>query len=917
MAISWNEIVNRAITFSKEWENETSEDAEAKSFLDGFFNVFGIHRRRVGRFESRVKKIGNKDGYIDFLWKGMILIEQKSKGQDLVKAYKQAQDYFPGLDDAELPKYILVSDFEHFRLFDLDTDSQYDFELKDLYKNVKLFSEIAGYIKTDVKPQDPVNSTAALRMGKLHDKLKAVGYEGRNLEIYLVRVLFCLFAEDTTIFEKNAFHDYIKVRTNHDGSDLAAHITQLFQVLNTPEDTRLKNIDEMLNGFPYVNGRLFEDVLPVASFDSEMRQILLECARLDWSKISPAIFGSMFQSVMNDKERRNLGAHYTSEENILKLIKPLFLDELTSEFNKVKKDKRRLTEFHKKLSSLRFFDPACGCGNFLVITYRELRLLEIEVLRQLQDGQQVTHIDQLMRIDVDQFYGIEIDEWPAQIAQVAMYLIDHQMNMKVSVEFGDYFRRLPLKKAPNIVQGNALRIDWTEIFPFSPNGYILGNPPFIGMQLQSTEQKKDVEFVFNGMDGCGVLDYVACWYVKAATYMQNVHCRAAFVSTNSIQQGEQIGILWTGLFNRYKVKITFAHSTFQWRNEAKGNAAVYVVIIGFTTGEFAPNKRLFTYDTPKSLPHEERVANINPYLIPGNDLVVMSRSKPIVTNAPKMSRGNSPYDNGHLLFTDEEKRDFIKEEPRAKKYIKELISSKEYLSGKKRWCLWLVGADPTELRAIAAIQERIKLVLNFRKNSKGAETRKYAVTPAQFRDLNNPESFILIPRHSSESRRYIPMGFFTSKHIPSDSCMIIPNGKLYHFGILMSQMHMAWVKTVCGRIKSDYRYSKDIVYNNFPWPEQLSSKQVEAIENAAQTVLNVRAEFVNSSPADLYDPVNMPSKLMKAHQQLDKAVDLSYRSQLFVSELNRTEFLFGLYEKYTAGLFAVEKKTKRSKKVSS
>ncbi|MGV8897636.1 MAG: type IIL restriction-modification enzyme MmeI [Burkholderiaceae bacterium] len=468
MALSWNEIKDRSFKFSKQWEFETSEDAEAKSFWDGFFDVFGISRRRVASFEQVVKKGDNKNGYIDLLWKGVILVEHKSRGKDLDRAYQQALDYFPGLKEAELPKYVLVSDFARFRMHNLEDDTRTEFALKDLHKHVKLFGFIAGYQTysecNKYQEQVPVNIKAAHLMGKLHDRLLAVGYGGHALEVYLVRLLFCLFADDTGIFEKNLFVDYIVHNSKGDGSDLAQHIAALFQVLDTPSSKRLKNLDERLNAFPYINGKLFEEALPLAAFDAVMRQLLIDSSALDWGKISPAIFGSLFQSIMDATARRNLGAHYTSEANILKLIKPLFLDDLRLEFEKVKNNKNLLQEFHKKLANLRFFDPACGCGNFLVITYRELRLLELDILRVLyQGGQKMLDVSTAVWLDVDKFYGIEIEEWPARIAEVAMWLMDHQMNLLISEEFGNYFARLPLKKSARIVNANALQIPWDSV----------------------------------------------------------------------------------------------------------------------------------------------------------------------------------------------------------------------------------------------------------------------------------------------------------------------------------------------------------------------------------------------------------------------------------------------------------------------
>lgn len=914
MALSWNEIKDRAIKFSKEWADTSNEEADAKPFLVDFFNVFGIIQKKVASFEHRVKKLDEHDGYIDMLWKGTLLVEMKSKGKNLDKAYQQARDYLHGLKQHELPKYILICDFDIFKLYDLETDNLTEFHLSELVNNVQHFGFIAGYQKREFKEQDPVNIKAAELMGKLHDKLKAVGYEGHPLEVYLVRLLFILFADDTTIFDKDIFIDFIEQKTSEDGSDLAARIAELFYILNTPKEKRLKNIDEHLNRFPYVNGKLFEEQLPPASFDTEMRNILIECCYLDWGKISPAIFGSMFQSVMNPVERRNLGAHYTSEKNILKLIKPLFLDELWAEFESVKGNRNKLVEFHSKLSKLKFLDPACGCGNFLIITYRELRLLEIEILRELnKSGQRFLDVGEIIWLDVDMIYGIEYEEFPARIAEVAMWLIDHQMNMLISQEFGQYFARLPLKKAANIIHGNSLRIRWEDLVSPNDLSYILGNPPFYGKQLQTKEQKEDLDIVFDGVKGAGVMDYVSAWYVKAARYIKETGIAVGFVSTNSITQGEQVGILWNELFNEYKVKIHFAHRTFNWKNEAKGNAAVHVVIIGFANFD-KKNKAIFEYEDINGEPHEIPAKNINPYLIDAGDFFLIKHRQPI-TNISEISFGSMPNDGGNFLLSDEDKSEFLSNEPMAEKYIKPLLSAHEFLNGKNRWCLWLENISPTELRELKYINERVLNVKKLRSESSREATRKLADFPTLFGEVRQPKSnYILIPRHSSESRKYIPFGFFTPEFIASDSCLSIDKASLFDFGILQSEMHMIWVKNVCGRIKSDYRYSNELVYNNYPWPENTSEKQKEAIEKAAQKILDVRAEYPNSSLADLYDPLTMPPALVKAHQALDKAVDLAYRPQPFTSEAKRMEFLFDLYEKYTAGLFKTEKPKKTRKK---
>lgn len=913
MALSWNEIKDRALKFSKEWADTSNEEADAKPFLVEFFNVFGITSKRVSTFEHRVKKLDDKDGYIDLLWKGTILIEMKSRGKNLDKAYSQAIEYTHGLKEHELPKYILISDFENFRLYDLEENKTVDFKLNDLVNNVQHFGYLLGYQKKVYKEQDPANIKAAELMGKLHDRLEEIGYTGHPLEVYLVRILFCLFAEDTTIFNKQQFQEYIEQRTNIDGSDLAAKLQELFQVLNTPKENRFKNLDEQLADFPYVNGKLFEEILPTASFDSNMRQALLNCCYIDWSKISPAIFGSMFQSVMNPKERRNLGAHYTSETNILKLIKPLFLDELWKEFESIKDNKNKLPEFHKKLSTLKFLDPACGCGNFLVITYRELRLLEFEVLKALnKSGQTFLDVSQILWINVDQFSGIEYEEFPARIAEVAMWLIDHQMNMLVSSEFGQYFIRLPLKKSANIVHADALETDWENVVSKNELSYIIGNPPFIGSKIMKQSQRDQIVKEFDNADGSGVLDYVTGWYIKAAKYIHDTKIKVAFVSTNSIVQGEQTSILWGQILNKYNIKIHFAHRTFKWSNEAKGNAAVFCVIVGFANYDTA-NKSIFEYEDIKGEAHELKAKNINPYLVDAKDIFIGKRRKPIC-NVPEISFGSMPNDGGNFLFTDEEKNEFVAKEPNSEKFFRPLISAHEFLNGHKRWCLWLKNANPTDLKVAKLVTERVENVRKLRAESTRQATQKLAAFPTLFGEDRQPESdYVLIPLHSSENRKYIPIGFFDKNSIANNSCSFIPNAKLYHFGILMSVMHMAWVKTVCGRLESRYRYSNELVYNNYPFPDNPNEKQVKAIETVAQKILEARLQFPNSSLADLYDPLTMPPALVKAHNELDKAVDLAYRPQAFTSEANRMFFLFELYEKYTADLFTKEKVKKNKK----
>jgi hypothetical protein len=595
MPISWNEIRHNAIRFAKDWAGESREDAEAKTFWDEFFQVFGLKRRLVATFEEPVKKLSGQWGYIDLFWKGTVLAEHKSRGKPLDKAHTQAVNYIQALKttgrEDEVPRYVVVSDFAKFALHDLEEDETVEFGLDEFPQYVDRFAFIPGYKQHKLEAEDPVNIRAVELLGELHDVLEDGGYSGHDLERFLVRVLFCLFAEDTGLFDRNAFTDFVENHTKPDGSDLGSQLARLFGVLNSPKEKRQKTLLEELAAMPYVNGELFAEALGFAEFNRDMRNRLLACCRFDWSRISPAVFGSLFQSVMEPRERRQVGAHYTSERDILKLVRSLFLDDLKAEFEKAKGSKKKLEDFHKKLGTLKFLDPACGCGNFLVVTYRELRLLEIEVLKALIDPKQkVLDIQTLLRINVDQMYGIEINEFPARIAEVAMWLADHQMNGLVSNTFGHYVARLPLTKSPHIVNANALRIDWKEVLPPAECSYVLGNPPFVGHTFQSADQKSDQEFVLKNISALGVLDYVCNWYILAAEYIVGTSIRVGFVSTNSITQGEQAGLLWGEMFGRYRIKITFCHRTFPWQSEARGKAHVHVVIVGFGTDLYFPQQ---------------------------------------------------------------------------------------------------------------------------------------------------------------------------------------------------------------------------------------------------------------------------------------------------------------------------------------
>lgn len=932
MRLSWNEIRTRAATFAKEWEGEGYEKGQTQLFYRDFFDVFGVPVRRVASFEEPVKKLGDKRGYIDLFWKGVLLVEQKSVGRDLAKAKTQALGYFPGLKNADLPRYILLSDFQTFELYDLDEDEAVTFTLSDLVKNVEKLGFILGLQKRTFKDQDPVNIKASELVGKLHDALENSGYTGHDLEQFLVRTVFCLFADDTGIFEpRDIFLDLLETRTREDGSDMGGWLAQLFQVLNTPEDKRAKNLDDDLAKFPYVNGSLFQDGLLIPSFDSDMRQRLIDACRFDWSGISPAIFGSLFQSVMNAKERRAAGAHYTTEKNILKVIQPLFLDELKAEFKRLKnrKDNSRRVElqrFQKRLGELTFFDPACGCGNFLIIAYRELRTLEMDAIRELRaysthEGQQELDASELSMVNVDQFYGIEIGEFPARIAETAMWMMDHIMNSRLSLEFGQTYVRIPLRKSPHILHGDALEANWQDLLPADQCSYILGNPPFIGQSLQSKPQRVQMAEVISAKSGkAGSLDYVGAWFIKAGRYADGQTIPIGFVSTNSITQGEQVAQLWPLLFEHCKLEIAFAHRTFAWGSDARGKAHVHVVIIGLVNAKAAPKQRsLFSYNDVNGEAAEGSVAAISPYLF---DAGKLANSHIVVRDAPSplsprssMIYGSKPTDGGGLILSEDEKAAIIKAFPTAKNYIKPLIGAKDSINGTHRYCLWLVNAPPAFIKSTPPIYDRVMEVKAFRLASPKVPTQRDADRAWEFAEIRHTgQPFVVVPAHTSERRDYVPLAFYKGDEVAHNSCQFLSNATLIDFALLNSAMHMSWLSQMGGRIKSDFRYSIGLVYNTFPMP-QASEAQLKKLEPLAQAILDARDAHIGATLADLYDPDFMPQNLRKAHNALDKAVDKLYRKSGFSSDSERVEHLLGMYEKIVVPLTA-SAATKSKKKIS-
>lgn len=900
MSISRNQIIKNARKFSKDWKDEVSEKAESQTFWNEFFAVFGISRRQVGIFEAKLTKLNGHRGFIDVFWPSKLVCEQKSRGQDLEKAFHQAIEYLEAtakVDPAQLPRYVIVCDFEFLRLYDLETQEQTQILVAELADHVHLFGFLHDQITEIKQAEENANIEAAEKMGKLHDQLKEIGYDGHALEVMLIRLLFCLFAEDTGIFAKYQFTNFIKHKTKADGSDLASQIAMLFYVLNQPEQQRLKKLDQDLADFAYINGQLFAEPLPPASFDDEMRNLLLEACEMDWSKISPEIFGALFQSVMNTEQRRSLGAHYTSEENILKVISSLFMNDLRAEFEELRrkgKGKARTTAldtFHEKLANLDFLDPACGCGNFLIVAYRELRLLELDVIEEIHARGQLLDVSTIVRCNVSQFHGIEIEDFPSQIARVAMWLIDHQMNMLVSEHYGTHFARIPLKSVADIQNTNALEVHWATV------DYIFGNPPFLGKKEQSKEQKDAFLLVAKDIKLAGNLDFVAAWYIKATDYMKNhPHVETAFVSTNSITQGEQVAVLWNYIFQQC-MSIHFAHRTFVWQNAAKGKAAVHCVIIGFGA-KIHDRKYIFEYNSGKGEPEKVEAKNINGYLLDAHNVLIESRKKPI-SNVSIMSEGSALIDDGHLLFSSEEKDELIKNNKQAEILLKPFIWGDGFLNNKIRYCLWLKDFPPIKFKDIPIISKRLKSVRDFRTSSQREATKKHADFPTLFAEDRQPNTnYLLIPKTSSERRVYAPIGFFTPEYIVNNTSLYVEHSDLYHFGILQSIFHMAWLRVVGGRLKNDYRYSANIVYNNFPWPSNITDKQKNAIEVAAQAVLDARALYPDNTLANLYDPLLMPANLLKAHQTLDKAVDASYSRKKFKNEAERVAFLFELYEQY-------------------
>ena len=886
--------------FAERWKNRGDEKQDDQSFWNELLHeVLGVERptefidyqKRV-KFENSTKFA---DGYIK---ETKILIEQKGLNINLAKGElqsdgvylrpdQQARRYANNLPYNEKPKYIIVSNFKEIWIYD-ENRPHSDPEkilLKDLPKEYYRLAFMVDTGNVHIKKEMELSIKAGEIVGEFYSALHAEYHNPedpeslKSLNKLCVRLVFCLYAEDAGLFGKrSAFHDYL----NHfEACDCRQAIRRLFKVLNQKPEERDPYLEPELAAFPYVNGGLFDgDDLEIPQFTDEIRNLILSRASddFDWSEISPTIFGAVFESTLNPETRRKGGMHYTSIENIHKVIDPLFYDELCAEFEKIKNIKTTKTRnaeletFRDKLASLTFLDPACGSGNFLTETYLSLRRLENEAIQLMQDGKTAFGFLNPIKVQISQFYGIEINDFAVTVAKTALWIAESQMMQETERIMSQNLDFLPLKTYTNIAEGNALRTDWNSIIPAENLNYIMGNPPFVGYSLQSKSQKQDILDIYVDEKGkpyktAGKIDYVAGWYFKASEMMQNTKIRTAFVSTNSITQGEQVAGVWKPLYDRFGVHIDFAHRTFRWDNEASLKAHVHCVIAGFSIAK-NPRKRII-FETGR----KQKVDNINAYLINGDNVFVESRNKPIC-DIPEMTTGNRPADGGHLIIEAEDYDDFIKKEPNAKKYIKKLIGADEFINGTKRYCLWLMGVSPAELRQMPLVLERIEACRKARLDG-APDRQKLADTPTLFRETLNPTSAIVVPVVSSERRRYVPMDYIGNDIICTDRVKLIPEAKLYHFGILQSNINMAWMRTVCGRLESRYNYSKDIVYNNFPWPSP-TARQKEKIEQAAQGILDARAKYPDASLADLYDETTMPPELRKAHQLNDRAVMEAY-----------------------------------------
>jgi N-6 DNA Methylase len=904
----------RADGFSKQFASATYEMGQAQNFIRELCGVYELNYLRSVDFERRVHKEDSKNiRRIDGFFPGLLLVEMKSAGENLQKAYQQALGYLPLLKNpADQPRYILVSDFQNLHLYDLqappDKAAPLCFPLAHFRQHVNALDFLLGYERVFQQWQEQISKQAATTLGALHDAVKADRYPQTDLQTLLVRILFCLFAEDTDIFGESASFHKLLQSSQSDGRGLGAMLGQLFTRLDTSDEDRTREPtfedltpeEQDVHAFPYINGDLFSRAIATGNFRAHTREALLKCCQTDWSEISPDIFGNLFQYIMHwedeaadgrTQKRHEFGAHYTSERNILRCIRPLFLDSLHDELKQARGNKKPLEQLHLQLRHINVLDPACGCGNFLVVTYRELRYLEELVLQGLEEVEKTRRTPEC---NVDQFYGIEIDSTAVEIATVAMWLTDHQMNVKFRAR-----PRIPLRSRARIVGANALRQDWEEVIPAKRCTYIVGNPPFLGSKVQTDAQRAELADVCKDISGAGVLDYVSGWYVKAFAMMQrNPAVQTAFVSTNSITQGEQVAVLWQPLMEQ-GLHIRFAHRTFRWSNEGAGVAAVHCVIVGMTMQK--PTRcKLWNYgDDISGEGHSITARRINGYLVDG-PLVFLEKRRQPICDVPEIGIGNKPIDDGNYLFTTQERDAFIAAEPASAKWFRQWLGADEFINRYERWCLWLGECPEADLRTMPLAMQRVAAVREFRLASKSAPTQKLAGKPTRFHVENMPsQPYVVVPLHSSENRRFIPIGYFGADVICGNANSMLTNITLYEFGILCSTMHNAWTRSVCGRLESRYRYSNTIVYNNYPWPKAPNEEARQAIEVAAQSVLDARSQFGDKNLAWLYNTDTMPAPLRDAHDALDVAVDDAYGYMGRDDDADRGAYLFERYRELT------------------
>lgn len=879
---SWKRIRSDAAAFAARWADETDENASSQTFWNEFLQIFSVDRKRVATFEARAQRSSTGGrGRIDLFWPGVLVAEQKSAGKDLAVAEDQAIDYLEAIGSEAFPGHVITSDFARMRIRDLGGDNiPFEFPLTDLVKEIDRFGFIAGYNTRRLTHEQAhkVDVAAAQLMASLYVQLAATGMDDHEISVLLIRILFLMFGDDTGMWEKGLFLEYLETRTQADGSDLGPQVIYLFQTLDKPIEKRPASLDDILQRFPYVNGGLFADRLLIPSLTGEMRTTLIECSLIDWGAIVPAIFGSLFQAVKSKEARRSLGEHYTTEKNILRLIGPLFLDDLNAKVDRAWHDAKTLKKIRTELGQMRFLDPACGCGNFLIIGYREMRRLELRIMRRLREltGEDQLSLDATLGLQVSpaQFHGIEVEEWPARIAETAMFLVDHQMNLELAREFGEAPDRLPISTGADIRIGNAIRMDWRDVLPSNDNTYVMGNPPFIGMSRLTPEQQEDNRIAFERLGGAGKrtgrLDYVACWYAKTIEYLNGTKGRAGLVSTNSITQGDQARALGAVLKSS-GFEVDFGHRSFKWESEAPGAAAVHVVIIGFSPEGQAKTKRLFHYKDVKSDPTESNPDVISFHLSDGETFAPAKRSQPIVPGLPVMTQGSKPWDGGNLFF---DRTEFLKasQDLTVDKYLHRFIGAQEMLNSGDRWCLWLKDAPAADLRSSPLIRERLQQVRESRLKSPTASTRELANSPGVFAQDRQPTvPYLAVPKVSSETREYIPAAFFDASVIAGDAVLVVPECPIWLFGYLQSRAFMSWVKAFSGRLESRYQLLPGLIYYAFPFI-QPEGKELEAVDAAAQRVLDARAAHPESSLADLYDPLAMPKNLRDAHRALDKSI---------------------------------------------